>query len=216
MNSAQRVEDVLMDKMAKEGSRKGVTRFGRTADMLKHPPTWAAIAGGLAMTGPRGRHAAARGTVSYVVASLVHLPLKAFVGRKHPPGASAVARIGPVTSSFPSGHMASELAFSIGAAQELPLLILPLYGATVASEWSLIRSRSHYPSDVFAGGLLALGVAAAVWKLWSGQRGGLSRRMSRHRPHTGTPTRPSRSRADPKPIPRPAIRATEVAQDARS
>ena len=66
--------------------------------------------------------------------------------------------------------MASELAFSLGAAQELPLLILPLYGATVLSEWSLIRSRSHYPSDVFAGGLLALGVAAAVWKLWPTRR----------------------------------------------
>jgi membrane-associated phospholipid phosphatase len=170
VNAAQRVEDALMDKMAKEGSRKGVSRFGRTADMLKHPPTWAAIAGGLALTGPRGRHAAARGAVSYVVASLVHLPIKALVGRKHPPGASRVARIGPVTSSFPSGHMASELAFSLGAAQELPLLILPLYGATVLSEWSLIRSRSHYPSDVFAGGLLALGVAAAVWKLWPTRR----------------------------------------------
>ena len=170
MGAVQRAEDVLMDKMVKEGSRKGVTRFGKTADKLKHPPTWAAVAGALAMTGPRGRHAAARGSVSYVIASLVHLPLKALVRRKHPPGASRVARIGPVTSSFPSGHMASELAFSLAAAQELPLLILPLYGATVVSEWSLIRSRSHYPSDVFAGGLLAVGVAAVMWKLWPTHR----------------------------------------------
>lgn len=170
MGVAQHAEDVLMDKMVKEGSRKGVTRFGKVADKLKHPPTWAAIAGALAMTGPRGRHAAARGSLGYAVASLVHLPIKALIGRDHPPGASRVARIGPVSSSFPSGHMASELAFSLGAAQELPLLILPLYGATVASEWSLIRSRSHYPSDVFAGGLLAVGVAAVMWKLWPTRR----------------------------------------------
>lgn len=170
MGVAQHAEDVLMDKMVKEGSRKGVTRFGKVADKLKHPPTWAAIAGVLAMTGPRGRHAAARGSLSFALASLVHLPIKALIGRDHPPGASRVARVGPVTSSFPSGHMASELAFSLGAAQELPLLILPLYGATVASEWSLIRSRSHYPSDVFAGGLLAVGVAAAMWKLWPTRR----------------------------------------------
>ena len=170
MGVAQHAEDVLMDKMVKEGSRKGVTRFGKAADKLKHPPTWAAIAGVLAMTGPRGRHAAARGSLSYLVASLVHLPIKSLVGRHHPPGASRVARIGPVSSSFPSGHMASELAFSLGAAQELPLLILPLYGATVASEWSLIRSRSHYPSDVFAGGLLAVAVATVMWKLWPTRR----------------------------------------------
>ena len=170
MGVAQHAEDVLMDKMVKEGSRKGVTRFGKVADKLKNPPTWAAIAGVLAMTGPRGRPAAARGSLSYAVASLVHLPIKALIGRDHPPGASRVARIGPVSSSFPSGHMASELAFSLGAAQELPLLILPLYGATVASEWSLIRSRSHYPSDVFAGGLLAVGVATVMWKLWPPRR----------------------------------------------
>lgn len=170
MGVVQHAEDVLMDKTVKEGSRKGVTRFGKVADKLKHPPTWAAIAGVLAMTGPRGRHAAARGSLSYVVASLVHLPIKALVGRDHPPGASRVARIGPVSSSIPSGHMASELAFSLGAAQELPLLILPLYGATVASEWSLIRSRSHYPSDVFAGGLLAVAVATVMWRLWPTRR----------------------------------------------
>lgn len=170
MGAPQHAEDVVMDKMVKEGSRKGVTRFGKAADRLKSPPTWVAIAGVLAMAGPRGRHAAARASAGYVVASLVHLPIKVLVGRKRPPGASRVAAIGPVTSSFPSGHMASELAFSLAAAQELPLLILPLYGATVASEWSLIRSRSHYPSDVVAGGLLAVGVAAVMWKLWPTQR----------------------------------------------
>lgn len=170
MGAALHAEDVLMDKMVKEGSRKGVTGFGKTADKLKVPATWAVAAGLLALTGPRGRHAAMRGSVSYLAASLAHLPIKVLVKRSRPPGASRVARIGPITSSFPSGHMASELAFSLGAAQELPLLFVPLYGATALSEWSLIRSRSHYPSDVLAGGALALGVAAVVRKLWPPHR----------------------------------------------
>lgn len=166
MGRAQRAEDVLMTKMVKEGSRQGVTRFGKVADKLKRPPTWAAIAGAIAVTGPRGRSAAVRGSACYLAAALAHLPLKALVGRKHPRGSSRVARVGPVTSSFPSGHAAGELAFSLGAAQEIPALLIPLYAATAASEWSLLRARSHYLSDVIAGAALAVGVAAAAWKLW--------------------------------------------------
>ncbi len=171
MGKAGRAEDALMNKMVKEGSRKGVTRFGKVADKVKHPPTWAAIAGVMAMSGGRSRRAAARGTACYLGAALAHLPIKALVGRRHPPGSSRVARIGPITSSFPSGHTASELAFSLGAAQELPLLFVPLYAATAASEWSLIRARSHYPSDAFGGAALGVVVAAAVWKVWPPRRG---------------------------------------------
>ena len=166
MGRAQRVDDALMTRMVKEGSRQGVTRFGKVADKLKRPPTWAAVAGAMAVAGPRGRRAAARGSACYLAAALAQLPLKALVGRKHPPGAGRVARVGPVTSSFPSGHAASELAFSLGAAQEIPVLLIPLYAATAASEWSLLRARSHYLSDVVAGALLAVGVATAAWKLW--------------------------------------------------
>ncbi len=134
MGKAGRAEDALMNKMVKEGSRKGVTRFGKVADKVKHPPAWAAIAGVMAMSGARSRRAAARGMACYLGAALAHLPIKALVGRRHPPGSSRVARIGPITSSFPSGHTASELAFSLGAAQEVPLLFIPLYAATAASE----------------------------------------------------------------------------------
>lgn len=170
MFTAQRAEDRLMTKMVKEGSRKGVTPFGKLADTLKRPPTWAAMTGALAMAGPRTRRAAGRGSVCYLAAALAHLPIKALVGRKHPPRSSKVARIGPITSSFPSGHTASQLAFSLGAAQEAPLLFLPFYAATAASEWSLIRARSHYPTDMIAGGVLAVGVATAAWKLWPPRR----------------------------------------------
>ncbi len=52
-----------------------------------------------------------------------------------------------------------------GAAQELPLLVVPLTVATLGSHWSLIRARRHYPSDVIGGGAIALAVSVAAWKL---------------------------------------------------
>ena len=74
--------------------------------------------------------------------------------------------MGPVTTSFPSGHAATDLAFSLAASLELPVLFVPLSGATMAAHWSLVRSRGHYPTDVLAGGALAVALTLVLWKLW--------------------------------------------------
>lgn len=166
-----RSEDKVMRKLVGKGSRKGSTRFGRAGDIIQHPPVWAGVAAVLAVFGPKGRRAAVRGGACYLVAAAAHLPIKAVIGRSHPRGA-ALLQAGPFTSSFPSGHAASDLAFGLGASQELPLLFLPLSGATLAVHWSLIRKRGHYPSDVLVGGALGIGVALAAWKLWPPGGGG--------------------------------------------
>lgn len=158
-------EDALVDRLVGTGSRKGTTWFSRAGDVIQRPPSWAAVAAVLAATGPRGRRAALRGGVCYLSAAAAHLPIKALVGRRHPPG-SALLQLGPFTSSFPSGHAASDLAFVFGAAQELPQAFVPLSCASLAVHWSLIRKRAHYPSDVLAGGALGIAVSLAVSKLW--------------------------------------------------
>lgn len=158
-------EDALVTKLIGKGSRKGKTWLSRAGDIIQRPPSWAAVAAVLALSGARGRRAALRGSVGYLSAALLHLPIKAMVGRGHPRGASLL-QLGPVTSSFPSGHAASDLAFVLGASQELPFLFVPLSGATMAVHWSLVRKRSHYPSDVLAGGALGMAVALAMWKVW--------------------------------------------------
>lgn len=163
-------EDALMTRWVGKGARKGSTLVGRIADVARSQVLWAAAAGALALCGRRGRHAAVRGAVGYAAAQAVHVPTKLIVGRRHPPKASTHARVGPLMSSFPSGHTAAELAFTLGAAQEIPLLFIPFYAATLASEWALIRSRSHYPSDVMAGGAIAVGVALVLRKVWPSHR----------------------------------------------
>lgn len=158
-------EDLLMRRLSRKGARKGSTWVDRAGDIVQQPPVWAALAGLLALAGPRGRRAALRASVCYTAASLIQIVIKPVVGRSRPPGSGRM-RLGPVTSSFPSGHAASDLAFAFGAAQEIPLVFLPMSGATLAAHWSLVRSQGHYPSDVLAGGVLGIAVALAAWKLW--------------------------------------------------
>lgn len=159
-------EDALISLLPK-GARQGSSWFGRLGDVVQQPPVWAALAAALALGGgARGRRAAVRGSVCYAVTAVVaNGVVKPVVGRTRPPGADE-NRLGPVTSSFPSGHAATDLAFTLAAAQELPVLFLALAPATMAAHWSLVRSRGHYPSDVFLGGVLAIAVVLVAWRMW--------------------------------------------------
>ena len=219
MKRGGRAEDALVARVVGKGSRKGSSFFGRAGDIIQRPPAWAGLATLLAATGGRGRRAALRGGVCYLSAALVHLPVKALVGRRHPPGA-ARHQLGPLTSSFPSGHAASDLAFAIGAAQELPLAFLPLSACTMAVHWSLVRKRAHYPSDVLAGGALGIAVALAAWKLWppgrspdvdpsDGPRSAADEGGSdpHEHGHSGNDAGAPRPDAEPAPVPQERARA---------
>lgn len=171
MNRCAAVEDLLM-RLMPPGAHPGDTWFGRMGDVAQQPPVWAGIAAVLALGGgSRGRRAALRGGVCYGTTAVVaNLLIKPIVARDRPPG-SGKGRTGPITSSFPSGHAATDLAFTVGVAQEIPLLFVPLALATSAAHWSLIRSRGHYPSDVLAGGFIGVGIALAIWRLWPSATG---------------------------------------------
>ena len=144
-----------------------LTQLARVARVVEQPPFWGVVATALAVKGgTRGRHAALRGSVCYVVAAFIaNIVIKPLVYRRRPHGAGE-GRLGPYTSSFPSGHTASDSAFVFSVAQELPLLAIPLAVAATAAHWSLIRSGKHHVSDVLAGGAIGLGVAYIVWKPW--------------------------------------------------
>jgi deazaflavin-dependent oxidoreductase (nitroreductase family) len=160
-----RREERLMWKLVRTGSKRGTSAASRVGDVASKPLTWAAFAALLSLTGCRGRRAVVRGLVCSGAASLIHLPIKRVVGRPRPRGARLIGGPGPLTSSFPSGHTASDLGFLFGASQELPPLLIAGTIATALSHWSLMRKREHYPSDVIGGGAIAALVSASAWKL---------------------------------------------------
>jgi membrane-associated phospholipid phosphatase len=185
----QLAEDALISLGPKK-ARRGSTWFGRMGDVAQQPPVWAGVAAALALGGgDRGRRAALRASVCYGVTAVVaNLIVKPLVARSRPPGAGE-DRAGPVTSSFPSGHAATDLAFTFAAAQEIPVLFLVLAPATLAAHWSVVRSRGHYPSDVLVGGLLAVAVALVAWKVWPpGARENDEQRTDASRPDTSEET----------------------------
>ena len=162
-------ENVFM-RLLPGKAHRGSTWFGRTGDVVQQPQAWAGLAAMLAVVGgPRGRRAAVRGSICYgVTAVLTNVVIKPVVGRSRPPG-SGKGRTGPITSSFPSGHAATDLSFTLGVAQEIPALFFPLALATSAAHWSLVRSRGHYPTDVFAGGFIGVAVALVAWSAFPPQ-----------------------------------------------
>ena len=150
--------------------QKLVQALDRFGAITKRPPIWAVVAGALVWRGgKRNRDAALRGGVSYAVAAvLANVVMKPIVHRRRPAG-SEQARIGPLTSSFPSGHAATDLAFVFGVSQRLPALFPPLAACTVAAHWSLVRTRAHHMTDILVGGAVGIAVAAAVAVLWPGR-----------------------------------------------
>ncbi|MCA1699170.1 MAG: nitroreductase/quinone reductase family protein [Actinobacteria bacterium] len=194
-----RREERLMWKLVRTGSRSGTSAASRVGDVTSKPLTWAGFAALLSLTGRRGRHAVLRGLVCSGTASIIHLPIKRVIGRARPRGARLIASgPGPLTSSFPSGHTASDLGFLFGASQVLPLLLIPGTVATACAHWSLVRRREHYPSDVIGGGAIALAVAAAAWKL----RPPPNRHTGRQAPSSAQ----SGPRAGRRPVKRAAMR----------
>jgi hypothetical protein len=82
-----------------------------------------------------------------------------------------------------------------GAAQELPLVLIPLSIGTLGSHRSLLRARMHYPSDIIAGGAIALAVSATAWKLCPPHRTRLDRdRSDRRRTRRSTGSSPASER----------------------
>jgi undecaprenyl-diphosphatase len=139
-----------------------LTRLSHLAD---HGKLWFGVAGGLAVTGPTGRRAAARGVISLGLASAVaNLVGKSLFGGPRPdintvPLIRRLRRT-PTSGSFPSGHTASAAAFALAVTTEKPLFgvaVLPLAGAVA---YSRVHTGAHWFSDVLGGVVIGAGAAA--------------------------------------------------------
>ncbi|MEU7043628.1 phosphatase PAP2 family protein [Streptomyces varsoviensis] len=133
-----------------------------------HGVLWLGIAAGAAALGGRpARRAALRGAVSLAAASAAVNTLgKRSVRRRRPlldavPVIRQLARQ-PFTTSFPSGHSASAVAFATGVAFENRWWGLALAPLAFSVCFSRVYTGVHYPGDVLAGAALGAGAAYAV------------------------------------------------------
>lgn len=138
--------------------------LSRSAD---HGRLWMGVAAALALSGRR--EAAADGMIALAIASAVtNGVLKPIGGRRRPdrdahdvPAARHVRM--PHSTSFPSGHSASAIAFSAAAARDLPAgLGLPVRGLGLLVSFTRVHVGVHYPGDVLAGAGAGWGAARAA------------------------------------------------------
>ncbi len=167
--------DVAVYEALTASTSPGLDRaIAAISEAANHSKPWVATAALLAVAGGRrGRRAALYGIGSVAVASaVVNLGLKPLWPRTRPdrsavhPGRHVPM---PSSTSFPSGHSASAVAFATGVGAVMPAAgaLLAIPAATVA--YSRVHTGVHYPGDVLAGSLtgfvLARATAAALRRL---------------------------------------------------
>lgn len=145
--------------------------FRRLSAAANKGRLWIGIAAVMAFFPGRTRRAAVHGLLAQAVASAVtnvgfktllprarplpeHLPAFRFV---HPQ---------PTSSSMPSGHSASAVAFAFGAGLVRPVLGAALAPLAAGVAYSRVHTGAHWPSDVFFGSAIGAGAAMVTRKWW--------------------------------------------------
>src|SRR4051794_29653802 len=145
--------------------------FRRLSAAANHGKLWMGAAAVIATIPGRPRRAAVHGLIAQAVASAVtngvfktllprarplpeHLPVFRFV---HPQ---------PTSSSMPSGHSASAVAFALGAGMIYPALGAALAPVAAGVAYSRIHTGAHWPSDVLFGSAIGAGAAMVTRKWW--------------------------------------------------
>lgn len=144
--------------------------FRRLSAAATHGKLWMGAAAVMAAFPGKPRRAAVHGLIAQAVASAVtnagfktllprarplpeHLPVFRFV---HPQ---------PTSSSMPSGHSASAIAFAVGAGLVKPVVGVALAPVALGVAYSRVHTGAHWPSDVLFGSAIGAG-AAMVTRTW--------------------------------------------------
>jgi undecaprenyl-diphosphatase len=133
-------------------------KFDRLGVITRRPLLWILVTAVMAATGgPRGKQAALRGYVCYLLGGVAGNLPKPLFGRAQPrhrrPRKPQVIR-----GSFPSGHAVAEVAYVFGASLEAPIVFVPLGTMALLTHLSLIKAGKHYISDTLVGGTIGLAV----------------------------------------------------------
>ena len=145
--------------------------FRRLSASANKGKLWFGIAAVMALFPGRTRRAALHGVLAQAVASAVtNLGFKTLLPRARPlPEHLPVFRFvhpQPTSSSMPSGHSASAVAFVLGAGLVRPALGAALAPLAAGVAYSRVHTGAHWPSDVFFGSAIGAGAALVTRKWW--------------------------------------------------
>jgi undecaprenyl-diphosphatase len=143
--------------------------LSRLSHVANHSKPWFAVAGVLAVLGGHtGRRAALAGVAAIGAASLVvNQPMKLAGNRTRPDRVRHDVPEGrwvpmPTSTSFPSGHSASALAFAVAVGDVVPSLRWPLRAAAATVAFSRVYTGVHYPGDVLVGAVTGAALGRLV------------------------------------------------------
>ncbi len=112
--------------------------------------------------GARGRDALVAAAINVGLVHSVYPAIKRRAGRRRP--FEAHADLKPLLAtldehSFPSGHVMTLTAALVPIVLVLPATLPLSLGAWCVMAWARLASAHHYPSDIFAGAVIALAVS---------------------------------------------------------
>ncbi|MBT2555354.1 bifunctional phosphatase PAP2/diacylglycerol kinase family protein [Arthrobacter sp. ISL-5] len=147
------------------------TFFRRLSAAANKGKLWFGVAALAAAVPGRTRRAAVHGLLAQGVASAVtNLVFKTLLPRTRPlPEHLPVFRFvnpQPTSSSMPSGHSASAVAFALGAGFVQPVLGVAVAPVAAGVAYSRVHTGAHWPTDVLFGSAIGAAAALVTRKWW--------------------------------------------------
>ncbi|MEI2277698.1 phosphatase PAP2 family protein [Paenarthrobacter ilicis] len=145
--------------------------FRRLSAAATKGKLWFGVAGVMSAFPGRPRRAALHGLLALGVASgVTNVIFKRLLPRARPrPEQLPFFRFvdpQPTSSSMPSGHSASAVAFAVGAGIVSPAIGVALAPIAAGVAYSRVHTGAHWPSDVVLGSALGAGSAFLTRKWW--------------------------------------------------